>query len=314
MIRSVIVANAHDEYLEMPLNRPDKSGIGIQSITGIGSPMMNVITSNRYNDGSRLEHIRAEQRNIVLTFFPMPYPDVETSRQILYKYFPLYSMITLMFNLDNRKVSISGYVESIEPNIFENPETVSISVICPQPFFESHVPTVLNFWESVPLFEFPFSNESFTEPLLEFGESSPKTSINIDYSGDVPGGMRLTMRGTGQMCDAIHIYNLSSNEHMIIDRSLANQVLVPQGISPGSLAASGIVITLDTTPGSQFLTLYYESTGKTYNMLPALGREIDWAQLYPGKQEIVVKALPNSGQNVEIVRSSIEYKTRYAGI
>lgn len=313
MIRSITVINARDELLEIPLTKPERSGLGLQSITGVGSPQMNIITTNSFYDGSRLGHIRAEQRNIVLTFFPMAYPSVETSRQMLYRYFPVHSQVTLMFNLDNRDVSIKGYVESIEPNIFEVPETVSISVICTRPFFESYIPTVLNFWEAVPLFEFPFSNESLTEPLLEFGETSSKTSVNVDYMGDISGGMRLIMRGMGaNNCNFIHIYNMTSNEHMTISRDLVEKITNPY-LNVGSLAHQGLVYTLDTTPGRQSLTLLWEQGDSVFNILPALGREIDWVYLYPGKQEIVIQTdLPSTV--VEPIRTSIEYKTRYVGI
>ena len=83
--------------------------------------------------------------------------------------------VEIIIETDNRYVRTSGYVESNEPNIFSSQEGTSISIICPDPFFYSAGEdgnNVTDFYSIDPMFEFPFSNESLTEPLLVFGDNS----------------------------------------------------------------------------------------------------------------------------------------------
>ena len=79
----------------------------------------------------------------------------------------------MLIETDNRQAEIEGYVESNDPAIFSKDEGSDISIVCPNPFFYSAGKDGINttiFYGVEALFEFPFSNESLQDPLLEMGE------------------------------------------------------------------------------------------------------------------------------------------------
>jgi hypothetical protein len=171
MIKSLTVTNYLGESLVLELGFPEKSGFLVQSITGLGPGKANInISEVATNDGGVYNSSRIGARNIVITLGFLENPDIETTRQLSYKYFPLKKQVRLLFETDNRTCEIYGNVESNEPNIFSSQESTQISILCPDPYFYSTDSEVTVFSGIESLFEFPFSNESLTEDLIEFGE------------------------------------------------------------------------------------------------------------------------------------------------
>ena len=83
------------------------------------------------NDGSILNSVRKDNRDITITVIPrMP---VAENRQRVYKYFKIKSKVTLYFETDNRDVKIKGTVESVEGSLFDQQQTIEIGIICTDP-------------------------------------------------------------------------------------------------------------------------------------------------------------------------------------
>ena len=171
MIKSITVTNYLGDTLKMELSRPQLSGFIITAITGLGPGKSNINTTEiSTNDGSLYNSSRVPNRNIVISLRYLGNDSIEDVRQMSYKYFPIKKKLRLLIETDNRLAEIDGYVESNEPEIFSKEEGADISIICPYPFFYSAdgdgmQTTVFSGVE--PLFEFPFSNESLSDPLLE---------------------------------------------------------------------------------------------------------------------------------------------------
>lgn len=166
MIKKVTVINYLGESLEMPMDRPQLSGFAICSIGGLGPVKANVnVTELATDDGAVYNSARAETRNITLSLKFMDYighGSAEDIRLLSYKYFPLKKPLTLIIETDNRIASITGYVESNEPDIFSADERTNISILCPDPWFydadgDGNKETRFNGIEN--LFEFPVENE-----------------------------------------------------------------------------------------------------------------------------------------------------------
>ena len=130
MLRSITVTNFLGESLFLDLFNPYDTGLIITSITGIGPAKANVNTTElAVSDGSIYNSARVTQRNIVFNFNLVEDPVtnlVEDVRQRTYKYFPLKKLLTLTFETDNRVAEIQGYVETNEPDIFQQEETAQI--------------------------------------------------------------------------------------------------------------------------------------------------------------------------------------------
>jgi hypothetical protein len=275
MIKSVTVINYLGEALELDLRNPEKSGLFVKSIKGLG-PSKGIINTTEVstNDGSIYNSARTTQRNIVMQLGFLWNDIVEDSRHLTYKYFPVKKKLTLIFDTDRRQCMITGYVESNEPDIFSKKSGCQISIICPDPLFysldgDSSNTTVFNGIE--PVFEFAFENEGMYD-TIEFGDIQTKTENVVTYDGDNEVGIRITIFALGPATN-ITIYNSITREMMRIDTSKIE-----------AITGKGLVardeITICTVKGNKGVTLLRD--GKEINILNCLGKNIDWFQLTKG--------------------------------
>lgn len=107
----------------------------IAEIEGIGTPKADInITSSVAVGGGFFNSSHVDPRNIVLTISPRG--DIEMNRQRLYQLFPVGGAIDFRFKTRYRDVVINGYVESIDGSFSGNPQTFTISIICPNPYWQ----------------------------------------------------------------------------------------------------------------------------------------------------------------------------------
>jgi hypothetical protein len=273
MIRSVKITNYRGESIELELTRPEKSGFYIQEITGLGPPKADVNTTEiATTDGAFFNSARAQSRNVVLTLGFLFQPDVETVRQLSYKYFPVKKPLTLTVAADNRVGEIFGYVESNEPDIFSDRQTTQISIICPDPFIYSKRANVTDFVSVTPMFEFEFSNESLSEDLLEMGSMLDGHARSVFYEGDAEVGVVIYIYAFGPVSN-LTILNPESNQKMEIDDDRLIAVT-------GARLTEGDQVIISTIRGDKSITLLRD--GAEYNILNALNRDAYWFQLEKG--------------------------------
>lgn len=307
MIYSLAVTNFLGDRIRLELGKPENTGFLIKSITGLGPVKANVNTTEvATNDGSMFNSARLGQRNIVIqmVFVNSIYGEnIEEIRQKSYKYFPIKKNVELVIETDNRYVRTTGYIESNEPEIFSKQEGTQISIICPDPYFYSASEdgnNVTDFYSIDPMFEFPFSNESLTEPLLVFGEIQIKTEGVITYTGDSEIGVMIYIHAIGP-AEHINIYNTETREVMAIDTAKLEK-LTGQGL----IAGDDVVI--NTLKGEKSITLV--RSGVSYNILNCLDKNTDWFTLVKGDNIFAFTA--DSG--VTNLQFRIENKVIYEGV
>src|SRR5690606_21799099 len=122
------------------------------------------------------------------------------------------------------------------------------------------------------VFEFPFSNESLTDPLIVFGNIQLKTENVITYKGDTEIGVTIHIHAIGEV-ENITIYNTGTREIMRID-TVKLEALTGSGI------VAGDDIVIKTQKGDKSITLIRE--GQYINILNCLGKETDWFTLAKG--------------------------------
>ena len=128
----------------------------ILSITGLNPPNAQINTTTIVGlDGAVFNSSKLETRNLVLTI--KINGDVETNRLLLYSYFKTKDKCTFYYSNNSRDVSIEGYVESVECDLFSNNELAQISIICPYPYFKALTQIITDFSNVTPQFVFPFS-------------------------------------------------------------------------------------------------------------------------------------------------------------
>lgn len=304
MINSVTVTNHLGETLKIDLRFPEKSGFIVKDITGLGPSRADVnSTELSTTDGALYNSARVNSRNIVLTLGFMFQPNIETVRQRSYKYFPIKKRVSLIVETDNRICEIFGYVESNEPNIFSRSESTQISIICPDPYFYStgeYGTTVTVFNGIEPNFEFPFSNESVEDQMLEVGTLSILTEQNVYYDGDSEIGVNVALHAVGDASN-VTIYNTGTREMMFIDTDRLTE-----------LTGSGIIfgddIFISTMKGSK--SIYLLRGGVYINILNCLSRDSNWFQLAKGDNVFAYSA-ESGGLNLQF---RIENKKIYEGV
>lgn len=276
MIRAITVTNYLGDSIKLDLARPEQSGFVVTSVTGLGSGKANInMTEVATNDGGLFNSSRLPSRNIVISLKYLWHDSIEDVRQLSYKYFPIKKKLTLLIETDNRQAEIDGYTETNEPTIFSKDEGSDISIVCPNPFFYSAGKDGINttiFYGVEPLFEFPFSNESLYECLLEMGRIQNQTEKTIVYSGDTEIGVTIVIHAIGEARN-ITIYNTGTREIMRIDTDKL-KAFTGSGIIPGD------EIIICTVKGQKSITLL--RNGKTTNILNCLDKNADWFQLAKG--------------------------------
>lgn len=303
MIRSITIRNHLDNSIKLELTRPDLSGFIIKSMDGLGPTKANINTTDiATNDGSIFNSSRLDKRNITLNleFFQTDTESIEDIRQKTYKYFPINQRVYITVETDNHTLETEGYIETNEPYIFSKNEGTNISIICPDPFFYSKniVETVFSGVE--PLFEFPFSNESLTTSLLEFGAIQNKTEQVIVYEGDGKVGISIYIHALGLVSN-IKIANVKTREIMILNTDKLATLT-------GSSIKAGDNIVINTQKGNKNVTLIRD--GVRTNILNCIEKGSQWFTLVKG-DNIFAYTTDSGSSNLQFY---ITNKVAYDGV
>lgn len=306
MLKSLTVTNPKGESLKVELTKPEDSGLIIWEITGLGPSQANIVSNEISNgDGGIFTHARMENRNILITFGLIDksapnYESVEEARLKTYKYFPIKKQVNLIFETDQRIATCTGYVERNEPNIFSNQETTQISIICPDPYFYEIGGEEMAFSGVLPTFDFPFSNESLTNNLLEFGEIRVDTRANLIYRGDMDTGIVMTIHALGDSKD-ITIVNIDTREMMKIDVNKIKSIT-------GKIFSAGDDIIISTIKGQKYIRLL--QNGKYTNIISCINKDADWFQISNGDNIFTFE----SGGEEDKLMIIFSYRNAYGGI
>lgn len=301
MIQAVTIVNSKNESLRMELNAPEKCGIAIESIDGLGPSQANINTFEVATmDGSLYTNSRMTDRNIVFDLIPWNTEDIETMRLKTYRYFPIKKKVKIIFETDQQYRWCEGYVERNEPNVFAERETIQISIICPTPYFYAKGEEAQVFSGVRSMFEFPFSNKSLDEDLIEFGEVVLDTRVAFDYTGDIDTGVNISIECV-DVASNIVLYNVETRERMRILTDKLVSLL-------GAPIMAGDQILISTVNGKKSAQILRK--GVYTNIISAIDRNADWFQLTPGRNVFDFSA--ESGENNLFI--TMTYDTVYGGI
>lgn len=304
MIKSVTITNHLDESIKLDLFNPDESGFIIKSIEGLGPVKANInFKELATNDGSIDNSARLSSRNIVMSLQFIESPTIEETRLKSYKYFPIKRNIKILIETDNRICETIGRVETNVPTIFSNAEGCQISILCPNPYFYSAGENGANqtiFYGTDPLFEFPFSNESLTEDLIEFGSIENRTEGTVYYDGDAEIGITIQIHAVGEAA-GLAIYNTRTRELMRINDDKLKSLI-------GSGIQAGDELTITTSRGEK--GIYILRSGVKTNILNSLEKPIKWFQLLKGDNTFAYTA----SAGLTNLQFRIENKVIYEGV
>jgi hypothetical protein len=220
-------------------------------------------------------------RNIVITIRPNPDWDdwtYETLRRLMYLYFVPKQAINLVFASDDLpSVKIAGYTEDVTLNPYTKDPEYQASIICPDPYFTSVEPTVI--------------------------EGKTNSTVDIPYEGTVESGIELKITKDPINADASSV--IINVETYPVGFPLLG-VILPVYCT---LTDNDYYI-MSSIPGHKYVQNISLSTGVitnlTGNMLP--NPQQGWPMIQPGTNKFSVSTEANA-QDFELT-----YFERFGGL
>lgn len=314
MLKRIIITNYRDEsivyrigdaqanlYKDTNWDAPEASGLLITSIEGLGPVKANVnMTELTTTDGGRFNSARLDYRNIVIKAVFVHANSIEDARLLSYKYFPIKKKVKIRIETDNRTAETEGYVESNEPEIFSKSCGCQISILCESAFFNASgndAEQIIRFSSTVPLFKFPFGNESTSQKLIKMGEFISRRDSVITYKGDSENGITLKIHFYGNV-GAFTIYNVDAGEKITIDP--AKLPLIPSLSGSDPIFIDGDEIDICTLQGKK--SIYLLRGGIAYNILNLLDKNSAWFKIFKGDNRFVYEtAIEAQAQFMELI-------------
>lgn len=285
------IQNASGEMLTLTQN---ESRFQVISITGLNpAPAQVNTTAIAGMDGAKFNSAKLNIRNIVIILHLCG--DVEGNRQTLYRYFRTRESCTFYFQNANRDVSISGYVETVECNLFENGETMQISIVCPFPYFAAVKETIADISKSAAAFYFPFA--------INIGSPVPVSTYvsnrvaNVFNGTDAETGATMEIDIDTENVQSVTVTNVASGDFLTVNYTF----------KPGDRVA------VSTYKGKKSITLYRND--EATNIFGALQKGSTFFQLGIGDNLYSFKAVNQSGADVsDDVYITFHYHNLYRGV
>lgn len=324
MIRSISVTNYLGYTLDMPLDDSNDTGLHIVGADGLGPSDSTInVTDLAGGIGSVYNSSRFSKRTISLTVSLDWAPTIEAARHNLYRYFITGKLVRLTVVTDNRVAAIDGFVEKIEPDIFSDKEQVTVSIVCPYPWFsaldsQNLVDTGVQFFSRDPKFEFLFESVMGTP-----WEASTLTRVPqrvISNPGEVETGLIARFEIYGDVSGIINLVLVETNESFQIDLSKTpNGKLIDQdilevctisGFKHVRLWARTSAEYKKTTLGGIIMGNNWAAPRVYTNCLGAVVSGSKWLQLIPGDNTVNVMV----AQGYENINLTITTPILYSGV
>lgn len=258
------------------------------SVEGVYKVTNNVnTTENTMIDGATYQGSTTSMRNIVIT--AQMEKDYQKNRNILYKCFKPKSYGTLTY-IENEEIRMIQYiVEDIEISETGVLRDITISLICPDPFFRGleNIYVEMARWEKQ--FEFP---HEFVEELEEIETRNSEKIKQLDNESNADNvGMTITIEADGPVQNPV-IHHVEQKEYIKLETTMQ--------------AGEKIVITTETNNKA----IWIEKEGEKEENNGIMSEESEFLQLQSGLNTIQYEA--ESGE--EYLNISIEYRYRYLGV
>lgn len=245
-------------------------------------------------DGDIVNNVQANARPIVIDLRIKDGVDVEDAKRAVLQVVKVKQRGTLEWSQNERTVTISGIVESVDMPRWSNAVTLQISMYCSQPFWEDLDFIVQQISEAIDLHWFTDSAGGmlyFPEQGIPLGEYDTIRTKSFRNDGDVAVGMEISIVAFETVTNPI-IYDGSGNFFGVGYGDGAKQVQLQAG--------DNVIIT--THKGNKNITLNGSS------ILAKLRPQSTWLQLEAGDNVFTINSDDDSLTNMTF---SLIYKQRY---
>ena len=229
----------------------------ITEFQGLNPPSATINTNTTATlDGGIYNSAKLQMRSINIAFAIEE--NAEENRLAVYKVVQSKLPLRIYYQSDYLDVFIDGYVESVSIGYFDRKQIVTVSVLCPSPYFKGAQEVINELSAVTKMFHFPFYSTAAGE--LVFGEIDPITSVEIDNAGSVQTGLTFQLYAKKALSDP-KIYNYQTNEFLELDVDME----------------AGDLITITTGQANKTVTLLRD--GVETNIFNLLSKNSTWLQL-----------------------------------
>ncbi|MFQ9923792.1 MAG: phage distal tail protein [Beduini sp.] len=245
---------------------------------GLNPPNATINTNETaLGDGVTFNSAKVNPRTINLAFTINR--NSEANRLQVYKVLKSKQGVDVFYTSQYRDIYIHGIVESIEVAYWENPQTITLSIFCPAPFFKEAQELVNRLENTIGMFKFPFAiAKSKPIPFSRFDQFKDVTIVN---HGDITCGLKIELYAYARVINP-KIFNYITNEFIGIQYTLE--------------PADAIVI--HTSQGEKTILLI--RNGKEINLFNSLMRGSTWLQLETGENTFVAEADDDTQVNLGV--------------
>lgn len=253
----------------------------ITEFSGLNPPKATINTNTTATlDGGMFNSAKLQMRSINLAFAIEE--NAEANRLAVYEVVQPKNPINLYYQSEMLDVFISGYVEEVSPSYFAKKQIVTISILCPFPYFKSAQKVVNELSSIIKMFHFPFA--STAEKELIFGVIDPLTSVTILNQGSVQTGLTFELYAKNQITNP-KIFNYQTGDFMAINTTMQQ----------------GDLVTITTGQGNKTITLLRE--GVETNIFNLLDKNSTWLQLDIGGGVFVYEVEEGGTVNLSVTIS-----------
>lgn len=278
------IENAKGNLIELTQN---ESNYQVINIDGLEPPKAQLYTSEVASvDGAKFKSSKLDMRNLVVTL--KINGDAEKNRINLYKYFASGKRCKVYYRNGTRDVYIEGYVETIECPLFTVNQQMQISIVAPNPYFNS-LDIIYNDISLVLAgFTFPFAIE---ETGVIIAELVPNKVTSVVNDGEFATGANIVIRALADNVFNPVIYNSDTGEYLAINVKLNK----------------GDIVRVNTNKGSK--SIIKIENGVELNIMNALDYGSTWLQLEAGINNFTYDAV-----FPELLEVIFEYHHQYEGV
>ena len=191
----LILTNKNNEVLDLLHNRDKFILSGAEGLHGIDTDIAESETP--YTDGTMIESVKALPRGIELTFTLRG--NIKASIDYFTSIVKSKQLVTLREVDDTRDISIKG-IATIPPytRMLQTCK-ISLTIYCAQPYWEDVNEIAVALSEAIPLLNFPFEGQYFTEVGRPFGAIDTKMTKTFRNKSDTAVGVLIELVALGEV-------------------------------------------------------------------------------------------------------------------
>ena len=245
-------------------------------------------------DGDEVNNVNANPRPLIFDLRIKSGVNVESAKRAVLQVVKIKQLGSLEWTQNERTVTISGIVESVDMPRFSNAVTLQVSMHCSQPFWEDIDFVVQQISEAIDLHYFVDSATGmlyFPADGIPFGEYDTIRTKSFHNSGDVAVGLEISIVAFATVTNPI-IYDGNGNFLGVGYGDGAKRVQLQ----------AGDVITITTHKGNKNIMLNGSS------ILSKLRPQSTWLQMEAGDNTYTINSDDDSFSNMTF---SLIYKQRY---